>query len=108
MTLPSAYNMPTVRACAAPITARTGISLEQLCNHDKRRKVVQARWDLWAELILIQRWPMWTTARRFGVHHTTILYGLRKRAVERHGLESKPPIEAMRVAEINTNLEQAA
>lgn len=102
MTTPTAtaFNMPTVRRCAAPITERTGVHLAAMCVHNKSRKVSRARWDLWASLVLIEGWPMWSTAKRFGFDHTSVLYGLRTRSAELHGTRKRASLEEMRAAEI--------
>lgn len=106
--LPPAYSMAAVRKHAARIKEETGVTLEQLCTPSKKQFIVKARWQLWADLLLLEGWTSWRMAHRFDMDHTTILYGLRKWATERYGTPPKATLAEIREAHYAAQMGRAA
>lgn len=106
--LPPAYSMPTVRKHAAPITALTGITLENLTTHGKQPATVSARQELWAMLFLLEGWSSWVIRARFQVCHTTFLYHIRKWATANLGTPPKASLADIRTAYYAQTMGQAA
>ena len=64
------------------IATQHGVSVERLMSRSRKRDVVQARWEVF-ERLSERRWSLPQISRRWGMHHTSVLHGLRMRARQR-------------------------
>jgi chromosomal replication initiation ATPase DnaA len=65
------------RALVAEIAEKEGVTVAQLLSRTRKEPVPQVRWKVFAALNE-RGWSLPMIARRFGMNHTSVLYGLRR------------------------------
>lgn len=68
---------PTVRTAISAAAHAHGVTKEEILSRKKKRKYVQARY-MAMRMLHDQGWSLGRIGRALGVHHTTVLYAIRK------------------------------
>jgi chromosomal replication initiation ATPase DnaA len=70
-------SIETARQAYAQVSAESGISMEMLLSRHRWRKLVRARWRV-MQIMRDQNASLPMIALRMGLHHTTVMHGLRQ------------------------------
>lgn len=68
---------PRIRAIVATVAIERGLTVDQMLDKTRARKISHARWDAWRRIRALDKPPSFLKmAAMFGYDHTTIIHGV--------------------------------
>lgn len=59
------------------VARRNGLTLNEIMSRNRAHRISRVRWQAF-KVLRERKWSMPQIARQWGIHHTTVLHGLRQ------------------------------